>query len=425
MIFGGAFGLIFIGFISILFIICCFLIYLKWFHKINIKYSSIGLGGIENFDINHNLFHLHIKYINFLSSFSIFILRLPIISIDNIHLKINSIKNKIINKKKQKKDWHKKLYFLKYVSIRIEQLQIQYENINIFFHHITLHPSATPNTTNSDTWINCEYIELSIIDKIEQFSSNNSSFVLLKSTWHSVEIQTNFDQNLLINSTHWSIELDYKLFDYLKQKQTHSTVQQYQRETSNFLYEDPNLLSITQTTHSNNLLIKFDQWVEFFYDPFINICIRQIDLQYRSIDNTLHYHTFDKVDFSFHNSSNGSFQTQHAYIANIRLHSHSTLLLHGLCQITIFPTRLDIACQFNELNIELCEDTIQQFHTLLSSRSSTSSNNTWKCDRQIDISFQFLNPFMRLKMNDINELFIWQINFFKLSFHSNENSETK
>ncbi|CAF0826292.1 unnamed protein product [Rotaria sp. Silwood1] len=424
MIFGGAFGLIFIGFISILFIICCFLIYLKWFHKINIKYSSIGLGGIENFDINHNLFHLHIKYINFLSSFSIFILRLPIISIDNIHLKINSIKNKIINKKKQKKDWHKKLYFLKYVSIRIEQLQIQYENINIFFHHITLHPSATPNTTNSDTWINCEYIELSIIDKIEQFSSNNSSFVLLKSTWHSVEIQTNFDQNLLINSTHWSIELDYKLFDYLKQKQTHSTVQQYQRETSNFLYEDPNLLSITQTTHSNNLLIKFDQWVEFFYDPFINICIRQIDLQYRSIDNTLHYHTFDKVDFSFHNSSNGSFQTQHAYIANIRLHSHSTLLLHGLCQITIFPTRLDIACQFNELNIELCEDTIQQFHTLLSSRSSTSSNNTWKCDRQIDISFQFLNPFMRLKMNDINELFIWQINFFKLSFHSNENSET-
>ncbi|CAF4617966.1 unnamed protein product, partial [Rotaria sp. Silwood2] len=91
----------------------------------------------------------------------------------------------------------------------------------------------------------------------------------------------------------------------------------------------------------------------------------------------------------------------------------------------IFPTRLDIACQFNELNVELCEDTIQQFHTLLSSRSSTSSNNSWKCDRQIDISFQFLNPSMRLKMNDIKEWFIWQINFFKISFHSNQNSETK
>ncbi len=86
-----------------------FVIYLKWFHKINVKYSSIGLGDIENLDINHRLFHLHIKYINLLSSFSIFIWRLPIISINNIHLKFHSISNKT----KQNKYWNNKFYLLK------------------------------------------------------------------------------------------------------------------------------------------------------------------------------------------------------------------------------------------------------------------------------------------------------------------------
>ncbi|CAF1097053.1 unnamed protein product, partial [Rotaria sordida] len=361
-----------------------------------------------------------------LSLFSIFILRLPVISINDIYLKINSIKkNKVTTKKKQKKDWQRKLYLLKYVSIRINQLQIENEDRNVSFQQITLHPSVKSNNTSSDMWIHCEYIELSIIDKTENFSNNNSSFVLLKSTWHSVEIQTDLNQSLLVNSTHWSIDFDYKLFDYLKQKQTNSVLLQYPEETSNSRYEDSNLLSITQTTPSNNLLTKFDQLVEFLHDPLVNICIRQIDLQYRSIDNTLHYHTFDTADFSFHNSSKVSLETQHAYVANIQLHSHSTLLVHGLCQITTFPGRLDIACQVNELSIELCEDTIQQFYTLLSSRSSTSSKNSLKYDRQIDISVQFLNPSMRLKINEIKEWFIWQINFIKLNFHSNQNSETK
>ncbi|CAF4447720.1 unnamed protein product, partial [Adineta steineri] len=40
----------------------------------------------------------------------------------------------------------------------------------------------------------------------------------------------------------------------------------------------------------------------------------------------------------------------------------------------IFPVRLDLTCQLNELNIQLHEQTIQQVHSLLSSRSSSSSN---------------------------------------------------
>jgi len=92
-----------------------FIIYLKWFHKIHVKYSSIGLGIIENLDINHHLFYLYIKHINFFSSFSIFIWRLPIISIDNIHLKIHSIKNQISNKNKQNKSSNKKLYLFKVI----------------------------------------------------------------------------------------------------------------------------------------------------------------------------------------------------------------------------------------------------------------------------------------------------------------------
>ncbi|CAF1312980.1 unnamed protein product [Rotaria sordida] len=109
MVFGGAFGFIFIAFISIFciiwLIIRSLLIYLKWYHQIDIKYSSVGLSGLENLDIKHHLFRLRIKYIHFLSLFSIFILRLPIISINDTYLKINSIKkNKVTTKKKQKKD---------------------------------------------------------------------------------------------------------------------------------------------------------------------------------------------------------------------------------------------------------------------------------------------------------------------------------
>ncbi len=58
-------------------------------------------------------------------------------------------------------------------------------------------------------WINCEYVNLSIIDKTEQFITDNSPLLLLKSTWNHIEIQTNLDQRLLINTSHWSIEFDH------------------------------------------------------------------------------------------------------------------------------------------------------------------------------------------------------------------------
>jgi hypothetical protein len=52
-------------------------------------------------------------------------------------------------------------------------------------------------------WINCEHVELSIIVNTEQ---------ILKSKWNTIEIQTNLNQRLLINKTHWSIEFNYSSF---------------------------------------------------------------------------------------------------------------------------------------------------------------------------------------------------------------------
>ncbi len=49
--------------------------------------------------------------------------------------------------------------------------------------------------------INCEYVDLWVMD--------NSSLLLLKSTWNNIEIQTNLDQRLLINANHWSFEIDH------------------------------------------------------------------------------------------------------------------------------------------------------------------------------------------------------------------------
>jgi len=58
--------------------------------------------------------------------------------------------------------------------------------------------------------INCEYVDLSIADNSEQFSTDNSSLLfLLKSTWNSIEIQTNLDQRLIINANHWSFEFHH------------------------------------------------------------------------------------------------------------------------------------------------------------------------------------------------------------------------
>ena len=59
---------------------------------------------------------------------------------------------------------------------------------------------------SSDTWINGEYIELSIADNRDE----SDTLLLFKSTWNSIEIQTNLDQRLLINSSNWSIDFDHR-----------------------------------------------------------------------------------------------------------------------------------------------------------------------------------------------------------------------
>ena len=46
-------------------------------------------------------------------------------------------------------------------------------------------------------------------------------------------------------------------------------------------------------------------------------------------------------------------------------------------------------------------------------------------DRPVDLSFQFLNPLVRLKMPDITEWFHWQMSFCKILIRSNGYAETK
>jgi len=65
-------------------------------------------------------------------------------------------------------------------------------------------------------WINCEDVELSITD--------TSSLLLLKSTWNSIEIQTNLDQRLLINTSHWTIEFDHSQYSISKERNTLQTM---------------------------------------------------------------------------------------------------------------------------------------------------------------------------------------------------------
>lgn len=198
-------------------------------------------------------------------------------------------------------------------------------------------------------WINSEHVELTITDPLitDNFSSSS---ILLKSTWNSIEIQTNLNQRLLINTTHWSLEFDHsnrkkplriissksyflELFNYFKQFQTNKTISQ--RRTSNFRYIDSSLLPTSNPILSNNILNKFDEFIEYLHEPFLNLSIRHFHCKYKSIFNTEHNYTIDTTNFSFHNSSKSTNETQHAYIANFRLYSHSTLLIHGLCQINV------------------------------------------------------------------------------------------
>lgn len=106
---------------------------------------------------------MRVKCISLLSVFSIFIWRLPVLSITDVDLKINPIKPKLTTKSKEKKDWKTKLHLIKvriefkqkkqinifrfkYISIRIEQLNIEYENTTLFFQRIALYPGTLPNS---------------------------------------------------------------------------------------------------------------------------------------------------------------------------------------------------------------------------------------------------------------------------------------
>lgn len=55
----------------------------------------------------------------------------------------------------------------------------------------------------------CEYVDLSIIDNSEL---DQPGLCLFKSTWKTIEIQTDLNQRLLINSNHWSSQLNHSLF---------------------------------------------------------------------------------------------------------------------------------------------------------------------------------------------------------------------
>ncbi|CAF0759960.1 unnamed protein product [Adineta ricciae] len=406
MVFGGVLGLFLLAFgiiFSIIWItIRLFLIYLNWFYEIRIKFGSISIGDVQNLEINHRQFRLRVHYINFLSLPSIFLRRVPNVVLNNIHLTIHPKTNQTSTKSKSTNDWKGKLALLKYLSIRIEQFHVEYQNAQLSFKQILLHPTTASNITNFDMRIQCGDVQFLFIDP----PSTN----LLKSTWSSIELQTNFHQRLLISITNCSIDFNDHLISYLKQQQ----------RVSHFHSVDSNLISETQSIQTNNISnSKFDQWVAYLRDPFVNISIQHFDIHYTTIDKTQHHHYLDTAHFSFHNSSKALSDTRHAYIANFRLHSPSTLRINGLCQTTVHPNNVDIGCQLNELNIQLHEQTIQQLHNLLSFRSS-SSNSSWKFNRQIKISFQFLKPAICLKLYDMEEYFIWQTNFSKINFYFNQ-----
>jgi hypothetical protein len=64
-----------------------------------------------------------------------------------------------------------------------------------------------------------------------------------------------------------------EIFDYFKRNQS-------QKQTSNFHYIDPNLLTVTQSKPSNNFFNKFDQWLEYLHEPSIDISIRHVNINY-------------------------------------------------------------------------------------------------------------------------------------------------
>jgi hypothetical protein len=54
-----------------------------------------------------------------------------------------------------------------------------------------------------------------------------------------------------------------------------------------------------------------------------------------------------------------------------------------------------------------------------------SSSSPWKFDRHIDLSFQFLNPSLSIKLLTIDHWLICQMNLFKVNVHCNQNLDLK
>ena len=58
--------------------------------------------------------------------------------------------------------------------------------------------------------VDFESVELSVVDETaKDFDSNDPPVGLVKSTWGSIVVQTNLEQNIRINATRWSLEFDY------------------------------------------------------------------------------------------------------------------------------------------------------------------------------------------------------------------------
>ena len=116
-----------------------------------------------------------------------------------------------------------------------------------------------------------------------------SSTNLLKSTWSSIELQTNFQQRLLISITNCSIDFnDRKRID-LKRSESNGFVLDLigylkQQRVSNLHSVDSNLISESQPIQSNNIPSStFDQWVEYLRDPFVNVSIQHFDIHYTTM----------------------------------------------------------------------------------------------------------------------------------------------
>ena len=68
-----------------------------------------------------------------------------------------------------------------------------------------------------------------------------------------------------------------EIFEYLKNKQTPTVSKQ---RTSNFRYVDQKLVEANEAPQSKNFFTKFDQWLDFLRDPYLDISIRHVDLHY-------------------------------------------------------------------------------------------------------------------------------------------------